>query len=137
MSPSAGPEPSIKQVASVAGVSHMTVSRVLNNYPGIKPATRQKVLDVVAELGYRPNLAARALVTQRTNRIGVLVESAVEFGPSSTVRAIEAAAREAGYSVTSVAIRDDNLTPQDAVGHLTSQGVDALRIVAPRSSSDP
>ena len=135
MSPSAGPEPSIKQVASVAGVSHMTVSRVLNNYPGIKPATRQKVLDVVEELGYRPNLAARALVTQRTNRIGVLVESAVEFGPSSTVRAIEAAAREAGYSVTSVAIRDDNLTPQDAVGHLTSQGVDALCIVAPRSSS--
>lgn len=135
MSPSAGPEPSIKQVASVAGVSHMTVSRVLNDYPGIKPSTRQRVLDVVEQLGYRPNLAARALVTQRTKRIGVLVESAVEFGPSSTVRSIETAAREAGYSVTSVAIRDDDITPQDAVGHLTAQGVDALCVVAPRSSS--
>lgn len=113
----------------------MTVSRVLNDYPGIKPATRQRVLDVVQQLGYRPNLAARALVTQRTKRIGVLVESAVEFGPSSTVRSIEAAAREAGYSVTSVAIRDDDITPQDAVGHLTAQGVDAICVVAPRSSS--
>ena len=85
MSPSASSEPSIKQVASAAGVSHITVSRVLNDFSGIKLATRQRVLDVVQELEYRPNLAARALVAQRTKRIGVLVESAVEFGPSSTV----------------------------------------------------
>lgn len=135
VSPSARPEPNIRHVATVAGVSHMTVSRVLNNYPGIRPATRQRVLDVLEQLNYRPNLAARALVTQRTKRIGVMVENAVEFGPSSTVRAIEVAAREAGYSVTSVGTRDDDLTVQEAVDYLVSQGVDALCVVAPRSSS--
>ena len=101
-------KPNIRQVASIAGVSHMTVSRVLNGYPNIKDATRRRVLEVIEELDYRPNLAARALATQRTKRIGVMVESAVEYGPSSTLRAVEFAARESGYSVTSVALRDDD-----------------------------
>jgi len=129
-------KPNIRQVASIAGVSHMTVSRVLNGYPNIKDATRRRVLEVIEELNYRPNLAARALATQRTKRIGVMVESAVEYGPSSTLRAVEFAARESGYSVTSVALRDDDeMSPQDAVDHLTGQGVDAICVIAPRSSS--
>lgn len=123
-------------MALAAGVSHMTVSRVLNGYPGIRPSTRARVMEVVERLNYRPNLAARTLTTKRTKRIGVMLESAVEFGPTSTVRGIEFAAREAGYTVTSVALRDDDeMTPQDAVGHLTAQGVDALCVIAPRSSS--
>ncbi len=129
-------KPNIRQVAAIAGVSHMTVSRVLNDYPHIKEATRRRVLDVIEEMGYRPNMAARALATQRTQRIGVLVESAVEFGPTSTLRAVEAAARGAGYAVSSIAVGDeDEISPQDAVDNLTAQGVDALCVVAPRSSS--
>jgi len=133
----AGPEkPNIRQVASIAGVSHMTVSRVLNDYPNIRESTRRRVLEVIEELNYRPNLTARALATQRTKRIGVVIESAVEYGPTSTLRAVEFAAREAGYSVSSVAMRDDDsMSPQDAVDHLTAQGVDAICVVAPRSSS--
>ncbi|MBO3662157.1 LacI family DNA-binding transcriptional regulator [Microbacterium stercoris] len=129
-------KPNIRQVASIAGVSHMTVSRVLNDHPNIKPETRRRVLEAIEELDYRPNLAARALATQRTGRIGVIVESAVAFAPSSVLRAVERAARAAGYSITSVALHDDDpLTPQDAVDNLTAQGVDALCVVAPRSSS--
>ena len=126
----------IRQVASRAGVSPMTVSRVLNGSARVLPDTRQRVLAVVSEMNYRPSGVARALATQRTRRIGVLVDSVAEHGPTSTLRAIELAAREVGYSVTSVSIRDDaHLSPEDSVAHLTDQGVDALCVVAPRSSS--
>ncbi|PPF56408.1 transcriptional regulator [Clavibacter michiganensis] len=128
--------PGLKQVAAIAGVSHMTVSRVLSGHPNIKDSTRQKVLKAVDELNYRPNVAARSLVTQRTDRIGVMVESGAEFGPSSTLRAIERAARAKGYSVTSVALRNDqDMTPASAIEHLTGLGIDALCVIAPRSSS--
>jgi DNA-binding LacI/PurR family transcriptional regulator len=129
-------KPNIRQVARLAGVSHMTVSRVLNDYPHIKEATRRRVLEVIEELDYRPNMAARALATQKSQRIGVIVESAVEFGPTSTLRALESTARGAGYTVSSIALEDgDRISPQEAVDNLTTQGVDALCVVAPRSSS--
>lgn len=136
MTPSASPEPNIRQVASIAGVSHMTVSRVLNGHPNIKESTRVRVLEVIEQMNYRPNNAARALSTRRSRTIGVIVESAVEFGPTSTVRAIEYAARESGYSVSSLGLRDgDQMSPHEAVSRLTAQGVDAICVIAPRSSS--
>ncbi|WP_166845904.1 LacI family DNA-binding transcriptional regulator [Isoptericola sp. BMS4] len=135
----AGPgadKPNIRQVAQLAGVSHMTVSRVLNGHPHIREATRVRVEEAIEALGYRPNMTARALATQRSRRIGVLVESSVEFGPTSTVRAVESAARASGYVVSSVLLRaGEEITPQEAVDHLVAQGVDALCVVAPRSSS--
>lgn len=129
-------KPNIRQVATIAGVSHMTVSRVLNDHPNIKPDTRRRVLEAIEELDYRPNLVARALATQRSRRIGVLVESSVAFGPSSIVRAVELAARAADYSVTQIALHEgDGTSPQEAVETLITQGVDALCVIAPRSSS--
>lgn len=129
-------KPNIRQVATIAGVSHMTVSRVLNDHPNIKPDTRRRVLEAIEELDYRPNLVARALATQRSRRIGVLVESSVAFGPSSIVRAVELAARAADYSVTQIALHEgDGTSPQEAVENLITQGVDALCVIAPRSSS--
>ncbi|MBD8012084.1 LacI family DNA-binding transcriptional regulator [Microbacterium sp. Re1] len=129
-------KPNIRQVAAIAGVSHMTVSRVLNDYPNIKPETRRRVLEAIEELDYRPNLVARALATQRSRRIGVIVESPVAHGPTSILRAVELAAREADYSVTPIALYEgDAMTPHDAVDSLTTQGVDAICVVAPRSSS--
>lgn len=126
----------IRQVAAVAGVSHMTVSRVLNNHPNIKESTRRRVLDVIEELNYRPNMAARALATQRTKRFGLLIESASEWGPSQMLRAVEDAARERGYSVTSAPLGGlSEMEPQDAIDHLTAQGIDGLCVLAPRSSS--
>ncbi len=128
-------KPNIRQVATLAGVSPMTVSRVLNDSPRVLPDTRERVLAAITELNYRPNSSARALATQRTRRIGVLMDSVAEHGPTSTLRAIEYAAREAGYTVTSVSIRDDSQSPEESVVHLMDQGVDALCVVAPRSSS--
>ncbi|MFD6137793.1 LacI family DNA-binding transcriptional regulator [Isoptericola sp. NPDC060257] len=129
-------KPNIRQVAQLAGVSHMTVSRVLNDHPNIRDATRRRVEEAIDQLGYRPNMVARALATQRSRRIGVLVESAATFGPTSTLYAVESAARASGYVVSSVLLRaGEEITPQEAVDHLVAQGVDALCVVAPRSSS--
>ena len=59
-------------VAQLAGVSHQTVSRVLNEHPNVRPDTREKVLAAIRQLAYRPNAAARALVTRRTHTVGVI-----------------------------------------------------------------
>lgn len=126
----------IRQVAALAGVSHQTVSRVLNDHPNIRAATRERVLEAIEQLNYRPNSAARALATNRTNRIGVLVDSPVEYGPNSTLRGLETAARETAYSVTSVTVDDDPAHgPKVAFDHLLEQGIDAICVIAPRSSS--
>lgn len=133
---SASERPNIRQVAETAGVSHMTVSRVLNGHANIKESTREKVLAAVEELGYRPNIAARALATQKTLRIGAIVETEAEFGPASALRAIHRAARHRGYSVSSIALdEDDSVDAGQAFWQLTSLGIDALCLVTPRSSS--
>jgi len=63
----------IHDVARVAGVGIGTVSRVINNHPGVRPATREKVLKAVAQLSYEPNPIARSMISKRTGAIGVIV----------------------------------------------------------------
>ncbi|MGM1018906.1 MAG: LacI family DNA-binding transcriptional regulator [Actinomycetota bacterium] len=135
--PTGGPRrASIYDVAEHAGVSHMTVSRVLNGHPNIREATRERVLKAISEMNYTRSSIARALATKRAMRIGVLVDGPVQFGPSSTLRAVERAARERGYAVSAFSIADDDHLRIDAgVVELVTQGVDALCVIAPRSSS--
>lgn len=131
--------PSIREVAALAGVSHQTVSRVINAHPGIRPDTRERVLKVIAAVNYRPSGVARALATRRSKRIGVVVDSAGQFGPNATLRAIEQAARGLSYSVSAVTTSaEQSGSATAAVDHLMAHGVDALCIIAPRASSvDP
>ena len=125
--------PNIRDVAALAGVSYQTVSRVLNDSPSIKASTRQRVEEVIAEIGYRPNQAARALVTSRSRTIGVLSSQNAHYGPTTSVNAIEVAAREAGYrlSITSVAT-GDYASIKSAIDYLLSQAVEALVVIAPQ-----
>ena len=135
-SPSHGwQRPSIYDVARRAGVSHMTVSRVLNDHPSLRETTRTRVLQAIDEMDYTPSSIARALVTRRFRRIGVLVDGFAESGPNSTLRALERAARGAGYAVSAISIDDDSLQLDTRVRELVGQGVDALCVVAPRASS--
>jgi len=121
-------------VAALAGVSHITVSRVLNDYPSIRPETRERVLAAIAELGYRRNLAARALVTSRTRAIGVLAPEVAQHGPASLVLAVELAAREHGYQplVTAAAVEHDATVA--ALEFLLDQAVEALVVIAPHET---
>jgi len=97
----AGPArtPVMADVARLAGVSHQTVSRVLNGGPNVRPATRMRVAAAIRELEYQPNAAARALATRRSRALGVIGASHGQHGPAVILSGIEAAARAAGYSV--------------------------------------
>ena len=94
--------PVMADVARLAGVSHQTVSRVINGQNNLRPATRERVEQAIRQLGYRPNSAARALVTRRSATIGVIGTAGGYWGPSTVHRTIQAAGRAAGYFVSSV-----------------------------------
>lgn len=132
LTPSARPA-SIRDVARVAGVSHQTVSRVLNNHVSIREETRDRVLAAMAELQYRPSAAARALSTSRSKTIGVLASTRATYGPARSIQAIEEAARERGYFVTSSSVSEpDQASLRAAVANLIDQDIEALVVIAPQ-----
>ncbi|MGF6881113.1 DNA-binding LacI/PurR family transcriptional regulator [Nocardia sp. GAS34] len=123
-------------VAKLAGVSHQTVSRVLNGSPQVRPETRERVLAAVAELDYRPNAMARGLVSRRSKVLGVVTFDTVLYGPASMMLGIERAARAAGYGVSIATLeRVDREGVLDAVNMLADQGVDGVIIIAPQLAS--
>ncbi|HEX2892875.1 MAG TPA: LacI family DNA-binding transcriptional regulator [Marmoricola sp.] len=129
--PAATRAPVMADVARLAGVSHQTVSRVINGQANLRPATRIRVEEAIQQLGYRPNSAARALVTRRSATIGVIGSKSGFWGPSSIHRTVQAAGREAGYFVSSVNVPDlTRATVADAVEHLRDQGVEGIVLIA-------
>lgn len=130
--PAPGRPPVMTDVARRAGVSHQTVSRVLNGHPSIRPETRERVQRAIDELGYRRNRAARALVTRRTLTVGVVASSASLFGPSSTLHGVERAAHAAGYAtILATAEAQDRTGVLACVARLADRGVDGLVVTAP------
>src|SRR4026209_2764973 len=89
----------IKEVASAAGVSTQTVSRVINKRPDVSPETRTRVEGIIDKLGYRPSALARSLISQRSYTLGVVTAGLRYIGPSRTLSGITSAAEEAGYSI--------------------------------------
>ena len=119
-------------VAALAGVSHQTVSRVLNNHPNVRERTRVRVLAAIQELGYRPNRAAKALVTGRSQTIGVVAQSSTLFGPASLLAAFGTAAAEAGFAVSVASIRQlDRESFRAAVERHLDQRVAGIVVIAP------
>jgi LacI family transcriptional regulator len=92
-------EVTIKDVAKAAGVSSMTVSRVLNDRPDVSPQTRKRVQEIISELGYAPSLIARNLSQGRSSTLGVVSSSLEFYGPSRTLVGIEQKASELGFSL--------------------------------------
>lgn len=89
----------IKQVAREAGVSIQTVSRVLNDKPYVAPETRDRVLEVIDRLRYRPSALARSLIQQRSAMLGVVTAGLGYIGPSRTLNGITTQADALGYSL--------------------------------------
>jgi DNA-binding LacI/PurR family transcriptional regulator len=115
-----------------AGVSHQTVSRVVNDSRHVRPETRRRVLEAMRELGYRPNPLARGLVTGRSNMLGVVSFDTTLYGPASTLLGIERAAHEAGYFIVVATLRALNRSSvTEAVERLRFQGVDGILVIAP------
>lgn len=120
----------IFDVARLAGVSHQTVSRVINDLPNVRPATRARVQQAIAQLNYSPSPAARALVTRRTRTIGLIVPGTADYGPASITMNFNLAARAARYSVETVTLLDtDPPGVRAVVEALLRQRVDVIVLI--------
>ncbi|WP_216587454.1 LacI family DNA-binding transcriptional regulator [Streptomyces brasiliscabiei] len=126
-------QPSMADVARVAGVSAQTVSRALRGSPNVDPETRRRVLAAVEQVGYRFNSAARALSSGRSHTIGlVLLASGGYYSRSAVTAGVESAAGAAGYavSIATIAALDTGLMEQ-SLSKLADQGVDGFVIAVP------
>ncbi|KAB8193316.1 LacI family DNA-binding transcriptional regulator [Nonomuraea phyllanthi] len=117
-------------VAALAGVSSQTVSRVANNRSNVEEETRRRVLSAMRMLGYRPNTAARALVTGHFRALGLISFGLSSFGNARTVDAVTRAAQRAGYTVNMIAIESQTeRAVHEAFDRLTMQAVDGIVLV--------
>src|SRR5690242_2388569 len=125
--------PVMSDVARLAGVSHQTVSRVINDSRHVRAETRERVEIAMRQLNYRPNSVARALVTGRSKTLGVVSFDTTLYGPASTLYGIERAAHEAGYFITIASLEAlDRPSVLDAIERLRVQGVDGILVIAPQ-----
>ncbi len=98
---------SIYDVAKLAGVSKTLVSRVINNQKGVGEKSRQRILDAMEELNYRPNAIARSLVLQRTNIIGVIMDNLCQPFYFDFIKGIEQEIEKSSYEVLFCSARDN------------------------------
>src|SRR5258707_13748190 len=89
----------LDDVAARCDVSYQTVSRVVNASPLVAEKTRARVLQAIAELNYRPNLAARRLANQRSSGIGMIGSPMTYYGPAQSTRINERTAKHQGYNL--------------------------------------
>jgi DNA-binding LacI/PurR family transcriptional regulator len=127
---------SMRHVASRAGVSGQTVSRVVNDSPRVDPATRARVEAAMAELGYRPHRAARALRTGRTQTIGLVVSTLVTVGNSRMLQAVADSAAQRGYALT-VVTAADAASLAESFDRLRDQGVDGAIVLNEATAAVP
>jgi len=119
-------------VGRLAGVSHQTVSRVINGSPNVRADTRERVMAAMRELDYRPNSVARALVTGRSRTLGVVSFDTTLYGPASTLLGIERAAHEAGYFIIVASLKAlTRVSVPEAIERLRLQGVEGILVIAP------
>ena len=124
-------------VAKLAGVSHQTVSRVINDSPHVRPDTRERVLAAMRQLDYRPNSVARALVTGRSRTLGVVSFDTTLYGPASTLFGDRARRPRRGLlrQHRQPARRSTARSVLSAVERLRVQGVDGILVIAPQEAA--
>ncbi len=122
----------LNDVAALAGVSHQTVSRVVNGHPSVSKKALERVQKAINELNYQPNSAARHLATQRSKVIGVVSYGLIHYGPAQLLTSFEQAAQVRGYGLSNVNVND--LTFEEisrAIQSLRRQRVDGIILFAP------
>jgi len=124
----------MKDIARDLGVSVITISKVLRNHPDVGDETRERVLARVKELDYRPNLAARSLVTGRTYLVGLVVPDLLHPFFAEIAKALSEALRESGYYlIVSSSDEDPDLEEQE-INQLLARRLDTLIIASCRST---
>ena len=130
-----GRSPVMADVAKLAGVAPITVSRVINDHPSVTPETRAKVQKAIDELGYRSNMAARLLAGGRSRVIGAIGAETGLYGPLYTLFGIEIAARAAGLKVNFMTMREHTAAElQLCFQQLQDAHVDGAIVIAPMNT---
>ena len=119
-------EVTIKDIAEHTGVSYATVSRTLNHLNGVSPATRDKVLAAAEEMGYRPNILARSLKTNKTNTIALLVPDISNPFFADIAYAVDAYASGRDYTTIICNTHWNQETEAKQLEHLQNQRVDGI-----------
>ncbi len=124
-------QPTIYDVARLAGVSHQTVTRYLHGFEGIRPETRMRVEAALEKLEYRPNSAARDLRSRRNNRLGVLAHGLDQPGPARVIAGATAAARKRGFVLDIVSMDgDDGASVDEALSVVTEHQIAGILATA-------
>lgn len=128
-------KPSLQEIAELAGVSTATVSRALNDRPGVNPETREQILRIAREVGYMPNMAAKGLATSRTFTLGCINYDRKPQPISSyhvqIVQGIDQEARQRGYHVITTFVDAGMMDDAMQLSLVTEQRVDGLILVGP------
>ncbi len=123
--------PTIRDVARLAGVSHQTVSRVINSRSDVTPETRDRVEAAIMELGYRPSAIARSMARGETHTLACIAPNLTDYTFASIIEGAEIEARSQGYFLLSSSAVDaqsfEDLM-EELVGH---RRVDGLLIINP------
>jgi len=122
----------MKDIARDLGVSVITVSKVLRNHPDVGDGTRERVLARVKELDYRPNLAARSLVTGRTYLIGLVVPDLLHPFFAEIAKSLSEALRQSGYYLIVSSSDEDPDLEEEEINQLLARRLDALIIASCR-----
>ncbi|HKS83186.1 MAG TPA: LacI family DNA-binding transcriptional regulator [Candidatus Acidoferrales bacterium] len=120
----------LKDIARDLGVSVITVSKALRNHGDISPATRARVLKRVKELNYRPNYAARALVTGRTHMMGLVVPDLLHAFHSEVAKGLAGALRKSGFTLLIASTDEDPENERQAIDQFLARRVDALLVAS-------
>jgi LacI family transcriptional regulator len=126
--------PTIREVAEAAGVSPATVSRVLNDYPHIRPQVRQNVLDAVSRLGYEPNRVAQRLRATRSRLVGIIVTDITNPFNNIVMAGMESVFFDHGFSVL---MSNTNSDPQKEIDYLRIMEHEAVAglVISPTSEN--
>lgn len=122
----------IRDIAKMAKVSHMTVSRALNNDPRIREETKKRILELVDKLNYRPDARARTFVSKKSNLIGLVVSDISNPFYAELARGIEDKAHEEGYNVIFCSTDNKPERMETYVHLMMDAGVDAFIFASTR-----
>lgn len=129
-------QPTIKDVAKLAGVSISTVSRVMNNSKPVSPEARKKVLDAINKLDFKPNELARSLVMRKSNLVGVIVEDiGIEY-MAQLIRGIEEIGRVYKYDILLSSSYGDEEALENSIDFLATKQVEGLVIITENISPE-